>query len=311
VSRPEIVPFSDEHLDGAAALLAERHARHRAAEPLLPEITDFRAQVEGEWTTEGTSGAAALACDEVVGYLIGRGEESWAGRYLYVRLASHAVRKPGEIVRDLYAAAARRWVEEGWTKQFVFVPPFPDLVEPWFRLSFGLSAALAARETAPEPVPDLSITIRPSSPDDLHDGARLDRMLRLHLNESPSFSSLEVESEEWFVEDWRTLWDESEYTHFVADQSGEIVGHVVLYRRPEGDLRVPPDSIDLANALTEPGIRGSGVGIALTAHVLSWAHAHGFRTMITDWRMTNLEASRFWPRRGFRETFLRLYRSIP
>jgi hypothetical protein len=33
--------------------------------------------------------------------------------------------------------------------------------------------------------------------------------------------------------------------------------------------------------------------------------------MIADWRMTNLEASRFWPRRGFRETFLRVYRSIP
>jgi hypothetical protein len=27
--------------------------------------------------------------------------------------------------------------------------------------------------------------------------------------------------------------------------------------------------------------------------------------------MTNLLASRFWPARGFRPTFLRLYRSIP
>jgi hypothetical protein len=33
--------------------------------------------------------------------------------------------------------------------------------------------------------------------------------------------------------------------------------------------------------------------------------------MLTDWRVTNLLASRFWPRRGFRTTFLRLYRSIP
>jgi predicted N-acetyltransferase YhbS len=311
VSRPEIVPFSDEHLDGAAALLAERHARHRAAEPLLPDVTDFRAQVDGDWRFEGASGVAAVADGEVVGYLIGHGEEKWGGRYLWVRLASHAVREPGEIVRDLYAAAATRWVADGWTKQFVFVPPSPDLIEPWVRLSFGLSGALAARETAPEPVPDLGLTIRPSTPADLRDGARLDRMLRLHLNESPSFSGLEVESEESYVDDWRTTWDEEEYTHFVADQGGEIVGHILLYRRPEGDLRVPPGSIDLANALTEPGVRGSGVGVALTNHVLAWAHEHGYQTMITDWRMTNLEASRFWPRRGFRETFLRLYRSIP
>ena len=33
--------------------------------------------------------------------------------------------------------------------------------------------------------------------------------------------------------------------------------------------------------------------------------------MGTDWRVTNLLASRFWPRRGFRTTFLRLYRHIP
>ena len=33
--------------------------------------------------------------------------------------------------------------------------------------------------------------------------------------------------------------------------------------------------------------------------------------MVTDWRVTNLLASRFWPQRGFRETFVRLYRHIP
>src|SRR5207245_345097 len=52
VSRLEIVPFADEHLDGAAAVLAERHARHLRAEPLLAEVPDlagFRSQIESEW----------------------------------------------------------------------------------------------------------------------------------------------------------------------------------------------------------------------------------------------------------------------
>ena len=75
------------------------------------------------------------------------------------------------------------------------------------------------------------------------------------------------------------------------------------------DLRVPADSIDLANASTFPEARGSASGRALLAHVLTWAHEHGYPTMITDWRMTNLLASRFWPKRGFRPTFVRLYRS--
>ena len=45
--------------------------------------------------------------------------------------------------------------------------------------------------------------------------------------------------------------------------------------------------------------------------VVRWSYDNGYSSMTTDWRMSNLEASRFWPRRGFRETFLRLYRSIP
>jgi GNAT superfamily N-acetyltransferase len=98
--------------------------------------------------------------------------------------------------------------------------------------------------------------------------------------------------------------------HFVAELDGRAVGHILLYKRPH-DLRVPKDSIDLAAASTFPEARGSGAGLALTEHVLHWAHEHGYPTMTTDWRMTNLLASRFWPKRGFRRTFIRLYRALP
>ncbi len=60
VPKLDIQPFADEHLDAAAALLAERHRAHREAEPLLPDVTDFRAHVEDEWRAEGASGWFAL-----------------------------------------------------------------------------------------------------------------------------------------------------------------------------------------------------------------------------------------------------------
>jgi ribosomal protein S18 acetylase RimI-like enzyme len=60
-----------------------------------------------------------------------------------------------------------------------------------------------------------------------------------------------------------------------------------------------------------PEARGSGIGVALTEAVLARAREEGYACMITDWRVTNLLASRFWPRRGFRPMFFRLYRSIP
>src|SRR5262249_25440449 len=149
------------------------------------------------------------------------------------------------------------------------------------------------------------VTIRMGTPEDTLVAATYDRQLHLHLERSPSFSGLTAPDDQTYLDEWRNLPNEEEVTHFVAERDGRIVGQLVLYKRPEGDLRVPPHSIDLAHALTEPGVRGTGAGLALTDHGLRWAHEHGYRTMITDWRMTNLLASRFWPKRGFRETFLR------
>ena len=115
-----------------------------------------------------------------------------------------------------------------------------------------------------------------------------------------------------FLEEWHDLWEEEEYpAHFVAERDGRIVGHSLLYSRPMGDLRVPADNVDLAHAATLDDVRGSGVGLALAHHSLAWAHEHGYRSMTIDWRSANLLSSRFWPRRGFRPQYLRLYRAIP
>ena len=118
--------------------------------------------------------------------------------------------------------------------------------------------------------------------------------------------------EEDFEQEWSTLWDEPEFPfHAVAELDGRVVGHILLYHRPTGDLRVPENSIDLAHAATLEDVRGAGVGLALTAHAINWAHENGYRSITTDWRSPNLEASRFWPRRGWRPTFYRMFRAVP
>jgi hypothetical protein len=50
--------------------------------------------------------------------------------------------------------------------------------------------------------------------------------------------------------------------------------------------------------------------VALSHGAFAWARAHGFEVMVTDWRVTNLLSSRFWPQRGFRPTFFRLHRTL-
>ena len=302
----EVVPFADEHLDAAAELLAARHARHREAEPLLPDDVDFRAELEGEWRREGASGV--FAGD---GYLIAAPAAVGGASWMRVFVAGQALEGDRERMRDLYAAAAQRWVDEGHTKHAVFVPSHDaGLVDAWFRLSFGASGVLALRETGADENYDGGVAIRRGTPDDLEQMARLDVEMADAMRPAPSFSDTPVQTVEEVEAEWRDDPDQDAFELFVAERDGRIVGHIVLYYRPP-DLRVPRNSIDLAAASTEPEARGTGVGRALTAHVIRWAYEHGRPVMTTDWRMTNLWASRFWPRRGFRPAFLRLYRSIP
>jgi GNAT superfamily N-acetyltransferase len=312
----EIEPLEDDHLDAAAALLANRHARHREAEPLLPDISDFRAQVERDLDHELASGVVALSGDELVAYVIGRIEDDQllGDRRAIVDFAgSAAATGQGEAIRDLYSALAARWVAAGATRHLALIPAGDEaLIDPWLRLAFGVQYVWAVRETAAMKPVRAGVKIRPGRPDDLELVAKLDRSLYEHQAGPPSFSGLAIPSDEEFRAEWSDLWDDADlYTHFVAEKAGMPVGHLVLYRRPTGDVRVPEKNIDLSHAATLPAARRSGVSLALTGHALTWAHEHGFRSMTTDWRSVNLLSSRHWPRRGFRPTFYRLYRALP
>ena len=294
----EIHPLSDLR-DEAARLLGERYGRQRAAEPLLPEIDDFSPHVADAAGLVATRGGKAVA------YLAGEidGDTARTG------FADHAASEPEEL-RDLYAVLADRW---GVARFAVAVPTSePELVDTWFRLAFGCQFFWSVRETESGSPVDFGGSIRAGAPDDLAAVAEFDEILWLLQSRSPSFSGLTVPSRDELRDEWSDLWDDPElFTHFVAERDGRVVGHAVLYARPEGDLRVPPRNIDLAHAATVDDVRGSGVGLALTAHVLRWSKEHGFDSMTTDWRSVNLLSSRFWPRRGFRPQYVRLYRAVP
>ncbi|HEX6490405.1 MAG TPA: GNAT family N-acetyltransferase [Gaiellaceae bacterium] len=312
----EIEPLGDMHLDAAAGLLAARHSRQRVAEPLLPEVSDFRAQIERELEPDRSAGVVAIRAGEPVAYLVGRVEQDplLGGLRALVDLAGCAASQgEAEAVQDLYAALAARWAAAGCERHVSLLPAGDEpLLDAWLRLAFGVQYVWAVRETAPMKPVEAGVEIRPGTPEDLDLVAQFDRILHAHQARSPSFSGLTVPSEQEFLSDWSDLWDDPElHRHFVAERDGRAVGHLVLYRRPAGDLRVPEQNIDLAHAATLPDARGTGVGLALTGHALSWGHEHGFRSITTDWRSVNLLAARFWPRRGFRPTFFRLYRRIP
>ena len=159
--------------------------------------------------------------------------------------------------------------------------------------------------------------VRLANEDDLDTLVELAPVLPDHQERAPVFgrTGRPRQTEDELRADLLEDMAKPEIGELVVEQDGRIVGafdvvpvelssvHVGL-ARPEG-------AAFLGWAATFPDVRGSGAGVALTDGAFAWARERGHATMVTDWRVTNLLSSRFWPKRGFRESFLRLYRHIP
>jgi len=323
MSRLELKPFEDAYLEDAAALLAVRHARDRTLEPLLDARYEDPAEalprLEHLWGDDGMSGSAAFRDGRLVGYVIGAPQppEIW-GPNVWVELPGHAVEDP-EDARDLYGHAAARWVEEGNTRHYALVPAEPTLVDAWFRVGFGQQQAHGYRSVS-EPtevrLPE-GCSIREPTEADVDElvAAGIDLALPKHQQASPVFSMRPLPTEEEIRMEWADTIERGEEKVLLGYRDGRPVAcwafvPAAASRHFQGP-GLPPKACYLAYAVTLPESRGTGIGVALSETGFAWAAAEGYQAMVTDWRVTNLLASRFWPRRGFRASVLRLYRSIP
>jgi len=302
----ECVPFTDEHVDAASELLAERHERHRAFFPQLPEA-DYRAEI-ASLLERGATGTFTDGA-----YVLGRSgpEERW-GANILVEPAGHAAREP-ERLRDVWGAAAGGWFEQGLTAHYAWVPATDTrLLDAWFRLSFGAQQAHGLIEV---PEREWPANVREATEDDIDGLVEIGPFLSRHQSESPIFSSVPEQTPEEVRADVLDDFATGDGVNLVYEADGRIVGDFYVcpieLSSAHSGLARPPGAAFLGFAVTDPGVRGGGVGLALTDASFAWARERGYETMAIDWRETNLLASRFWPKRGFRKTFLRLHRSLP
>jgi ribosomal protein S18 acetylase RimI-like enzyme len=319
MSSIRIEPFEDGHLDGAAEVLAARHERHRAALPMLAQ-GDPQAALEALWRKGVASGAVGLRAGRVAAFVLAEvGERSVFGRSAWVPHAGQAT-DDDELLRDVYAAAAETWVEAGAERHYALVPAFAEALAPWYRLGFGHMhvEALRSLSTETRPAPELQspkrsgaggITLRLGTRADLESAEAIDLEI-FHIQErSPSFVRLPLNRgarrDEWLEMDL----DEDGLRYLVAEADSERVGHTIIYR-PEPVLGYPEDAAYLASTAVREDLRGRGIGAGLVAEVLRLAAEAGYGSVVTNWRMTNLSASRFWPAQGFQPIYHRLHRAL-
>jgi GNAT superfamily N-acetyltransferase len=204
-------------------------------------------------------------------------------------------------------------VDEGRTRHYALVPNLDDHVEAWFRLSFGAQQAHGIREVEGGVWPPGT---RHAEPGDLEALIELAPLIWDLHTRPPVFSGIDWDED---ADELRAMLAadiaNDEVGELVYERDGRVVAAFELVSVEKGSmhrgLARPDGAAYLGWAASRPDVRGSGAGLALTEAAFAWAHEQGYATMVTDWRETNLLSSRFWPARGFRRSFLRLYRSIP
>jgi len=207
-----------------------------------------------------------------------------------------------EALRSEYAERAPEWP----ALHFAIVsPPTGEALDPWYRLGFAQMHAYGMRESGGARVGAPGVTIRRGGPADLDLALRIDGLVYEAQAVSPSFSSYAVDDEARRRE-WAETLAGDDVAYFVAEHGGTPVGHLTLYDDPHDS-----EALHIASTAVLPEARGRGIGVALTTHALALSAEQGRPRVWTNWRVTNLGASRFWPSRGFRLMRLRLVRRLP
>jgi len=302
----ELRAIEDADTAALAELLSARHAAHRVNEPLLAEA-DAAEEVRSLLAQERLTGAVAVRDGAAVGYLAGalRRNDVW-GTHAWVDLAGHAA-TDAEVVRDLYARVAPDWIAAGARLHLALVPATPEAMDPWYRLGFAQMQVHAIRPSGAEAAAaPAGVGIRAGRPADLEHVARvLGPLIWEHQAGPAAFTGLTPPNT--LLAEWLETFSEQSDTLFLAERDGDLVGLTLLYE-PPAELGTPPGAVRLAAASVLPSARGQGIGRALAEHAFAWAAAAGYGTIVADWRIPNLEASRFWPARGFRPAFHRMSR---
>ncbi|HMA37836.1 MAG TPA: GNAT family N-acetyltransferase [Chloroflexia bacterium] len=325
----QLLPFADSHLDEAAQLLADRHRADRARDPMLPAAFADPAATREVLTAiraEPGSGVVALQAGRLVGYLLAvyrtpapTTAQAWLmrPRAAVVRYPCHAAdpADAAEIYRALYAALSAQWVAAGYFNHYVTIPATdPGAAEAWASLGFGRDLTYAVRDTRPlaAPAPAPGLTIRLATPADLETLYALTEGLFRHHTAAPVYwpflpeleGDTRAHNEQAIANPANACW--------VAYLDGAPVGLQWLEQRTGGgiDVSLPESSIYLNLGYTHPRLRGSGVGTALLARALAWAHEAGYTHCTLHYAAANLLGARFWQRSGFRALSHRLHRAV-
>jgi ribosomal protein S18 acetylase RimI-like enzyme len=318
----EFYLFTSKYLEDAAALLVDQSKSMQQHFPLLPDrISDL--QVARNFLTaliekSEDRGVVAIEKNKLIGYMLGYYDDSpFFGNHVWVPFGGIVApqSREYELLRTLYAAVGDIWIKDGILNPYLVFPALPEWLKAGFSLSFGqeqvyaIASLLEEKQEIPMPA---GFTMREVRPGDANQLAEKGYWIAAHLNGAPVWEPVPQEHLENIRPAYAELADDDTSTTWVALDGDEIVSYVTIYTVDIGAIHYlgTSQAAHFATAATDPAYRARGIGRALFTHIFNVAREQGYKTIFTDWRITNLEAARYWPTFGFEPFAYRLLRRV-
>ena len=303
-------------------MLVRQSAELRKRFPLLPErIQDKKAAnsfLQALFEKSKGKGCVLLQQNEMVGFMLGYYDENvFFGRHVWVPFGGIALphKNTFDAFRALYTAAGEIWIKDNILNHYLICPAVNIWMQAAFSLSFGQEQVYAAAPLQAErdeiSLPD-GFSMREVKPGDAGQLAVKCHWIAERLNQAPVWAPVPDEHMENIRLGYAELANDDTSTTWVALDGKEIISYVCVFPEEIGAIHYlgDPQTAHFAIAATHPAYRGRGIGRALFTHILSIAREQGHDRIYTDWRITNLEASRYWPTFGFEPFSYRLLRRI-
>jgi hypothetical protein len=189
----EVIPLSDEHLEGAIGLVTACYRAERRAAPALPVRYEDPGEVLSllRNASKWSKGVVAIRDDDVEGLLLGGAIIEFMGqRSVYVPEWSHAACVDGrqETYRQMYAHLSRKWVEDGcFTHVITLLAHDREAIDAFFWMGFGLVEVGAIRDLSPVEGGRASVEIRQAGREDAEAITAFNTRLQRYLAAAPTF----------------------------------------------------------------------------------------------------------------------------
>jgi GNAT superfamily N-acetyltransferase len=275
-------------------------------------ITD---KLEKLFVNSKVIGIGAFLNDELVGYIMGEIVISpRVGRCVSVPYEGVAIRtdQSSELIRYLYAKVSVLWLEQGCFSHSALVPIANTVYyDAFLQLSFAIEqvhAVMNIDEYKPfENAAD--VNIRLANKMDSEALGKMFSIISKFQNSAPVFIPALPEVVARIKEGFKGLVEEDDDIVLIAEKDKKELGFQD-YEIITPNLMTPDDVIELCTAGTYSSQMGRGIGKKLMNEGRRIIKEKGYGSITTDWRITNLASSTFWPKCGFKPVAYRMARYI-